>query len=683
MASKFGGVPVDDVTPSGSKFGGVAIEEKPSFRQQRLEKTMEYARGAELPFLGLAESVPYKPLQEAAAKRVQEIRQKPEIPTAKYLPSRRQIGSMATETALAAAPIGEVYGATKGLSLLPRLLTRGAAGAGTAGAQAALTEPVSQPSKIAEEKVRSSILPAIVGGAFPLGGELIGAFRTPTQRAAKITAEALGEKLPEARQILKDASDELTASQTLGKLDSEGKPILTIPTAQALLKRAEERKPGIFAEIFGKQEAKRFKELQDIAGGANATAAREATDQLKRDLNDRLIPKLKIELEAANIAGQKLPKYESEARRYGEAAKAKVEDVRRFEASKDRAKALARSDLIRKGQPVGAEKYTYIGGDLPRLAERVSADAAKGSLSFGEARRFREAAAQSLAAHGLQPLEAAPIINALNRKLSDPSIAGNRNLEKALTQVGEDIEKWTNNKGIIDAWALENIRKNSVNAVAQDLFKQDTKAQKIFAGQVLSSVRPVIVDAIEEAGGTGYRKYLEDYARGSQLITQSKFGREMMDLYKTSPKEFVRFVEGESPEQLEKIFGPGSYNIFKEISLNTQRRLTNIANELKRDEAIKEQAQAGYGELSKILKTNLGLARLPAFFSPKATIGNTLISNLEDYVNKETLQALNNAAKSGKNLEQLLAELPNTQREELQKALSATAVTGATTAPRR
>lgn len=53
MASKFGGIPVDDVTPSGSKFGGVAVEEKPTEKKETStfpERHLQFSRG-------LAESV--------------------------------------------------------------------------------------------------------------------------------------------------------------------------------------------------------------------------------------------------------------------------------------------------------------------------------------------------------------------------------------------------------------------------------------------------------------------------------------------------------------------------------------------------------------------------------------------------------------------------------------------------
>jgi len=534
-----------------------------------------------------------------------------------------------------------------------------------------ITEPVKNIATGATYETGGQALPGILQGAGKLGASLSSLLtRTPETRAAKIVSESLGSNLPEARKILQSASKDLSASQALGQLDKEGKPILTIPTTQALLERAQARDPEFFVKLFGTQEGKRLQQLQDIAQGKTQTASREAIDQAKKDLNTALIPVLKTELSAANIAGQKLPQLAGEAERMAGAATSKVEDVRRFKAAEDRAIEMARLDLINRGLPVGATKYTYL-GELSKRADEVATQAAEGSLRFGEAARFADAAAQSLEAHGLRPLKSNSVISALNAKLKDPAVAGNRDLEKAVVRVGEDIAKWTNNGGVIDAFALDSIRKNSVNAVAKELFKDDAKAQKRFASEVLSSVRPVIVDAIEKAGGTGYKRYLEDYARGSQVIAQTKFGSKLMALYESNPKEFVKVVEGNKPEDVEKVFGPGSYNLFKEISANTQARLTNIAGEIKRDEAIKQQASAGTQRLADVLGTNLDFMRLPHWLSKGTTLTNDMISRLEGRVSRQTLEAITNASRSAKNMEDLLSKLPPETKDEVSKILYA------------
>ena len=535
-----------------------------------------------------------------------------------------------------------------------------------------ISQPIENVATGATYELGGQALPSILQGAGKLGASIGNLLtKTPETRAAKIVSESLGPNLAQAREVLKSASSDLTASQALGQLDQAGQPILTIPTTQALLKRAEARDPEFFVKMFGEQEAKRFKELEKIAGGANQTEAKQAREEMKDLLNKRLIPTLKNELSAANIAGQKLPKLEREAERMGKAATSKVEDVRRFTAAQPRATSLARKQLIEKGLPVGAEKYTYM-GELSKKAEKVATDAAEGSLIFGEASRFANAAAQSLEAHGLKPLSGEQVINQISRKLQDPSLAGNEDVRNSLIKVAEDIRNWTNEGGVIDAFALDSIRKNSVNSAIQKMYPAASKQQqKQIASSVLENVRPTIIDAVEEAGGTGYRQYLQDYAKGSHDIAERKLGARALELYQKEPKSFLNLVRGNSPDEIEKVFGPGSYSIFKELAADSQSTLGQIAKELQRENIIGEQASKGTQRLADVLGTNLDFMRLPHWLSKGTTLTNDMISRLEGRVSRQTLEAITKASRSAKNMEDLLSKLPPESKDEVSKVLYA------------
>ena len=541
-----------------------------------------------------------------------------------------------------------------------------------------ISQPIENVATGATYELGGQALPSILQGAGKLGASISNLLtRTPETHAAKIVSESLGPNLAQAREVLKSASSDLTASQALGQLDQAGQPILTIPTTQALLKRAEARDPEFFVKMFGEQEAKRFKELEKIAGGANQTEAKQAREEMKDLLNKRLIPTLKNELSAANIAGQKLPKLEREAERMGKAATSKVEDVRRFTAAQPRATSLARKQLIEKGLPVGAEKYTYM-GELSKKAEKVATDAAEGSLIFGEASRFANAAAQSLEAHGLKPLSGEQVINQISRKLQDPSLAGNEDVRNSLIKVAEDIRNWTNEGGVIDAFALDSIRKNSVNSAIQKMYPAASKQQqKQIASSVLENVRPTIIDAVEEAGGTGYRQYLQDYAKGSHDIAERKLGARALELYQKEPKSFLNLVRGNSPDEIEKVFGPGSYSIFKELASDSQSTLGKIARQLERESVIGEQAKAGTQRLADVLGTNLDFMRFPHWLSKGTTLTNDMISRLEGKVSRETLEAITKAGKSAKSMEDLLSKLPPDSKNEASRVLY-TPTSGAT-----
>jgi hypothetical protein len=504
----------------------------------------------------------------------------------------------------------------------------------------------------------------LVAGTGRVAGGIMDLPNTSRQRAATIARESVGQdNITAARKVLRDViSEDVTAAQALARTDpATGRSVINLPVAQALLQRASQRDPTFFQKIFDRQDAERLRQLAIVAGGQNQTAAREAQQEMQRLLNERYIPVLQTELNAANIAGQVGPRLETQAAQMGRGAEQKVEDVRRFTAAGERASAT--QEVPVPGMPRVSTQITYR-GDLAQRADEVAAQAAEGSLAFGEARRFAEAALQSLEAHGLKPLKSDDLIRNLQGKLSDPKLAGNRDIQTSVNQVIRDIQEWTNNNGVIDAWALDSIRKNSVNAVIRQLYPAATReSQKELASSVLSSIKPVIVDAVEEAGGKGYGKYLRDYASGKQFIAQTELGAEALRLYQTNPEDFIRLVELNRPDLVEKIIGPGNFNLAKEMSRDLQMRLVKAGQEVKRDKQIQEQASKGAEALVDILKENLPSFRIPNFLNVYiTTANNNALEVLEGKVGKETLRILTESAKDAKSFDELLSVLPATER---------------------
>jgi hypothetical protein len=506
------------------------------------------------------------------------------------------------------------------------------------------------------------------------------------QRAAKILRDSLGVDVAAARALARNAPTDVTAAQSIADLTS--------PTTQALLEQAAKRDPRYMLSTAEAQEAVRLNKLAEVAGAETQTGAKATQQQAKNELRKQLVPQLEIEMAAANTAGALKPQLEAQAERMGEIAAAKADQVRRLSAVPPgvikqepvvglvpaaEATVPAGTRLLERGQqksielgrPVSTGRYTYE-GELAQRAERVADEAAKGSLIFGEASRFATAAMNSLEAHGLKPLKGDAIVASIEKTLADPKLApGNRDLQRALGRVAADIKQWTNLGGVIDAWALDTIRKNSVNAVAKQLHPNDPKAQKELAAKVLESVRPSIVKAVEDAGGTGYGAYLDAYSQGLKAVGEKKLAAKALELYQNDPKAFVKLVEGNSPKEVEKVFGAGSYDIAKQMSDKAMATLKGVAGEVTRDIRVGEQATAGRDALRELLEANRSRLRLPSFaFSRTATATNVALDELSRKLGKKVMVKLTEASKSGQDMAKLLDTLPVVERNAVLQVLN-------------
>lgn len=563
-----------------------------------------------------------------------------------------------------AGPFGMVGGAGLGYATGRELMQ-------TVGQLAGVYKPTT--AKEAISRVPSELM---TGASYEMGGQLLGAAIPPVLRygasqvgkltggegrAAQVAAKALGDNLPKARAALAAAAEGASASEALSGLN--------LPTTQALLKRAESRDPEFFTDLFGKRNAERLKELERVAGGRNQTESRMAQEELKRLYNEELIPVLKRELGQANLAGENVPRLTREAQALQERTTGKVQDVRRFEGARQRAEGRAKDTYTVKGQPRVPGRYTYM-SELAQSADRVMDDAARDSLIAGAARREREKALASIQGQGLNVLDGNRLAAQLAGKLKNPEYAGNDLILNSIRRVVRDIQTYTNADGVLSAEALDAIRKHSVNAVIQRMYPAAEQRQvNRFAASVMEKVKPALIDAIEEAGGTGYRRYLADYAQAMQSIGQQKLGAHLLEMYQKNPKAFVAVVEGNNPDLIEDIFGVGSYNILKEmpdISMNSLRR---VAKGITSEESAAEQAKAGITRLGEVLQTELKPLRLPSFFSAKATVANAALDILESKVSKKTMDALTKAARSAKDFNDLLSQLPPDQRAETTDAL--------------
>ena len=497
--------------------------------------------------------------------------------------------------------------------------------------------------------------------------EEIGAFVKPQPsaaevKAASIASQALGQDLPKVLSIIKNAPEGASVAEITASLNN--------PTWQALVTNALERDPQFLRKVrlFGEEES--LKALSKLAGGTNASEVRGVLETAKKNLNAMTTPQREAALDRANL-GKQVSDYEATAGKLSAEAAAQVQKVRDLISAGDTARAYARLDMIKRGLPVGASKYTF----ADELAEKAfgewSNKAAQGSLDLGQGARFNQQAADALRSVGIKPLEGEQLVRNISSIGRNPNFAGNDLLQGAIKNVADDIAQWTASGGVIDARALDAIRKNSVNAAIARLRPgMDANAQRNLASSVLSDIRPALVDAIEQAGGKGYRQYLADYTKGMQTIAQRKLTGEAMRLYKTNPDEFVRLVQNESPEAVEKILGSGKYNIAVELADSTMGVLRDLANKRLTQLSVSQQSTEGQKALAELVKQNTALIRLPSFINVFAAAGNKAISEYEKTLGAKTMKTLTEAMKTPQGAANLLDALPTSEKNRVTQLLT-------------
>jgi hypothetical protein len=540
------------------------------------------------------------------------------------------------------------------------IATKAAGGAVLGGTTAALINPEEAGTGAAIGAAAPFALP-IVGKYVSIGGgKIVDAFtgKLAPVKAGKVAREMAGDTINQIRAANNLAPVDINAAQAAAGIDND--------VYQAFLDFYAGKDKTSFQRILkDTQKASQLNRLAQLAGGPNLTENIESVKQAKNVLNQLMTPIRETELAAANIGARVGLPLQREADTLAQAAGQKVADVRRFTAAQGRAINPATNNFTTDQQLM----------KLAARADDVAAQAAEGSLFFGEAARFKQAAVDSLADYGLKPLKSDAILSRLGGILNNPEFAGNDVIEGAVKAFGDDVAKWTKNGGVIDAFALDSLRKNSVNAAIEKLRPGlDQTSKKNLAAGVIAQLKNPIINAIEEAGGTGYGKYLGDYAANAQLIDRRRLAGKALEMLDKSPDEFRRLVAGNNPDAVEAIFGPGSFNILKEMGADV-KPMQQIADELTRDITIKGQAKSG--RLALGLEDQYGAPSelIPGFVGYKTAIAKKVAQILTGKVNEKAQALLTEGARSGKAMNEVLNTFPAEERIKAVKLLTELAKT--------
>ena len=547
-----------------------------------------------------------------------------------------------------------------------------ASGAATGGAVGALSDDMSATTGARVGALANVVLPPVLSGIGRGAGALWDAITGNMSKikSGNVIRQAAGEDLPAYRAALAAAAPDETAAQAGAGLKRD-----TLDALGQFAATADDT--SYYSRNAARQTQAMTDPIRALAGGGSQTAAKQGVVEAKKTLNAVTTPMRETELSAANIGGTTGRRLQSEADAFSEAAAAKVDDVRRLSTAGAKAQELADAGAMRiggqvppvPGLPRVAGRYSQ-GAGLADVAERGAASAADSSIALGEASRFAQSRADSVAAAGLKPLDTNSIISNIDRMLKDPTIGPSDVNRKVLSAVSKKIQTWVDNGGgVIDAHALYEIRKNTVNDVVQKMMVgADTKAQQKVASGLLTKVKPMIDTAIENAGGSGWKDYLKAYEMGMRVIDQRKLGAKALELLEKSPKQFLSFVGGNDPKTVEKILKYSDFDIRRAMG-DKMGPLDEAARQISRNASIEEGASRGGVALRGIIEENTPSFKLLNVLDPRVAVANRVLGEAELMIGNQMKRYLTEGMKTGKSAMELIDALPAAEKAKVMKAI--------------
>ena len=539
------------------------------------------------------------------------------------------------------------------------LALRAGGGAVTGAASAGLVNPEDvETGALIGAAVPTVAVPLAKGAARFLGyGKDVITGRAAEVRVGEIMRQALGDQLIPATEALGRARPGITAVQALKEAGITSDPFM------ALGKMAESiDTKSAYRLLREAQEGAMQNQLAAVAGGATQTAAREAQVRAKNELTAITTPMRDVELQAANQAGQTISQL---APRVAQKEASMINALQgQGQAATDAAQAGVRAETGAPGfltQGTRAAESGVLSGEMGAIKAQRQAE-----------RDFIQNQIGSLKDYGLKPLDITPIVNTIDSKLADPNLFGQTQLLRVLQGLKDDFtDAVAANGGVADARALYSIRKAGISQKIDEMFSgMDPAAKQRLAANVLSSVKNPIDEAITKAGGTGWKDYLQTFETGMRGIDQQKVAALALEKFKGSKEDFLKLVRGDNPDAIEKIFGPGSFNIVKEMDPIDLYRMSRVASKVERDIGIEKEAAAGAKGLARIMgMSESQINGIPAFFSTTTTTINMALKLLRNKISQDAYDVVEKSMMSGRSAADVIQTLPSKERNAVLRTL--------------
>ena len=310
-----------------------------------------------------------------------------------------------------------------------------------------------------------------------------------------------------------------------------------------------------------------------------------------------------------------------------------------------------------------------VGRTIPELEQQAAKLEYEALVHGGTSAKAAElrSIADQIRRGGYSPLDVGGVQTRIAEILGDPKLGSSINVEDVVSSVGGRIlELVKRGGGVIDPDALYMVRKEGVNeAIDKLLAGRDPAMTKRLSAKLSAELKPLIDDAIENSGGTGWKAYIEKYGAAFDERGKLELADQLRQLQKDSPKTFLKVMQGNDPDLVAKY---GNWKTIKQ-ALGDERfaKASGVAGEMARDRSLKDMAKSPEAKaaVAEVLSDKSITRHLPNLLNRYVVLANTAIQAGEMKVNKEMYRELDKAMRDPKAMKALIDLLPPEQRSTM------------------
>jgi hypothetical protein len=413
-----------------------------------------------------------------------------------------------------------------------------------------------------------ALFDGLIGGTIPFGATIIR--RTPgaiydlfagrlgETRAAEIFRNLIANNTDEIMTALREApanaranvaeflasrnllNPEIAAATRIGAASSAGQPLTDVAIARAA----------------GQDEM-----LDTLRGGATGTEAMQNIGNMRQAVRTETDPLRAEALFQADIGRTRIIPAEREAERL-DALAAEINRagiVPRMRGLEGRSReqldvAFQNPEFFTLDGPMART------GEIADQAGRRADEGIEQQLGYRDAAAAQRQIADNLRAQGLSPLNIAGVVGNLRAAAREAQYVNPARYD-VLTSFADNLANRARMMGgVVDAKGLYELRKGMNNEIARLLNLSGTEANALQSrtAELVSEVKPLIDDAIETAGGRGWRDYLNRFTAGMENVERQQFSRRLADLPRN---RLEQVMSGQDTKFVTDFFGPGNYDI--------------------------------------------------------------------------------------------------------------------------